>query len=122
MKNVIFNLIILILISVSVKAQIKLNSNIDSLVIKHDSIHFKFQNQLELNNPFGNENRSFVLPGSKQLKLNQNLAVIPNQRARIYADPNFKMPIFKPTFPSNMPVMKPDSSIHYHLRIQKIGK
>lgn len=122
MKNVIFNLIILILISVSVKAQIKLNSNIDSLVINHDSIHFKFQNQLKLNNPFRNEDRSFVLPGSKQFKLNQNLAVIPNQRARIYADPNFKMPIIKPTFQSNMPVMKPDSSIHYHLRIQKISK
>ena len=118
MKNVVFNLFLLILISVSAAAQIKLNSNTDSQVTNNDSIPSKFQNQLKLNNPFGNENHSFVLPGSNQLKLNPNLAVMPNQRTRIYADQNFKMPIFKPSFKSNMPVMKPDTTIHFHLRIK----
>ena len=118
MKTAIFALVVVLLISVSAKAQTRLNSKTDFQVINNDTILPKFQNQLKLNSPFGNENYGFVLPGSNQFKLNQNLAFIPNQRPRIYADPNFKMPIIKPSFQSNMPVMKPDSTVRFHLRIK----
>lgn len=120
MKTPRFILIVVLLISVSATAQTKLNLKTDSLVINNDSILSKFQNQLKLKNPFGNESHRFVFPGNKPFQMNPNLAVIPKQRPSFYADPNFNMPIYKPSFHSNMPVMKPDSSVHYHLRIKKI--
>ncbi|MBA4409641.1 MAG: hypothetical protein Q8S54_11865 [Bacteroidota bacterium] len=122
MKTLRFILIVVLLISVSATAQTRLNLKIDSLVISNDTVLPKLQNQLKLKNPFGSENHRFVLPGNKQFQLNPNLAVIPNQKSRVYADPNFKMPILKPFYYSDMPVVKPDSSIHYHLRIKRLGK
>ena len=119
MKTLKLALIVLILISISATAQTKLNLRTDSLVITNDTVLSKFQNQLILKNPFGSENHRFFLPGNKPFQMNQNLAFIPQQKPSVYADPNFKMPILKPSVHSKMPVMKPDSSIHYHLLIKK---
>ena len=122
MKTFSFILINVLLISVSAMAQTRLNLKTDSLIISNDTVLPKLQNQLKLKNPFGSENHRFDLPGNRQFQLNPNLAVIPNQKTRIYADPNFNMPILKPFYHSNMPVMKPDSSIHFHLKIKKFSR
>lgn len=120
MKTLRLILIVVSLISASASAQNRLNLKTDSLVAASDTILSKLQNQLKLKNPFGSENHRFVFPGNKPFLTNPNLAFIPKQRPLVYAVPNFNMPIIKPSFHSKMPVMKPDSSIHYHLRIQKI--
>ena len=120
MKTPKFILILVLLISVSATAQTKLNLKTDSLVINNDSILYKFQNRLKLKNPFGNESHRFILSGNKPFQINPNLALIPKLRPSVYADPNFNMPVLKPSFHSKIPVMKPDSSIHYYLRIKKI--
>jgi len=120
MKTPRFILIVVLLISISATAQTKLNLKTDSLVITNDTVLTKFQNHLQLKTPFSSENHRFFLRGNKPFQLNQNLAFIPQQRPSVYADPNFKMPILKPSFHSNMPVMKPDTSIHYYLLIQKV--
>jgi hypothetical protein len=119
MKTPRFVLIAVLLISISATAQTKLNLKTDSLVITNDTVFSKHHNQLQLKNPFGSENHRFIFPSNKQFQMNPNLAVIPKQRPSVYADPNFNMSILKPSFHSKMPVMKPDSSIHYHLRIKK---
>jgi len=119
MKTPKFILILVLLISIPATAQTKLNLKTDSLVINNDSLLSKFNNRLKLKSPFGDENHRFILPGNRPLQMNPNLAVIPKQRPSVYADPNFNMPILKPSNHWKMPVMKPDSSIHYHLRIKK---
>jgi hypothetical protein len=119
MKTLKSILILVFIISASATAQTKLNLKTDSLVSTNDTKLYKFRNQLKLKNPFSNESHSFILPGNKPFQMNPNLALIPKQRPSVNADPNFKMPVLKPNYQSNMPVMKPDSSIHYHLLIKK---
>lgn len=119
MKTIRFILILVSLISVSAVAQTKLNIKTDSLVKSNDTILTKHQNQLKIDNLFGNENHRFIYPGNKSWQRNPNLAFVPNNRHRFESDPNFKMPVLKPNYQSKMPVMKPDSSIHYHLLIKK---
>ena len=120
MKTLRFLLIAVVLISASASAQTKLNLKTDSLVISNDTVLNKLQNKLKLKSPFERENQYFFQPGNKPFQINPNLAVIPKQRPSVYSDPNFKMPVLKPSYQSKMPVMKPDSSIHYFLRIKKI--
>jgi hypothetical protein len=59
-------------------------------------------------------------PDFKKFKLDTNLVL--NQRFRTF-DRNRRpgrMPVMNPAFQSNMPVMKPDSTVHFFLRIKKI--
>jgi len=111
MKRIGFLSVICLLMSVALSAQTHLNLKPDSGKIQIDpkTQVFKFENTPP---NYSLKNKSF--------NLNQNLALMPQKRN--YADPNFRMPIVKPEFQSNMPVMKPDSSIHFHLLIQKIRK
>ena len=119
MKTLRSILILVLLVSVSASAQPKFNLKTDSLVIANDTILTKHQSQLKIDNLFGNENHRFVFPKNKSQQLNPNLAFVPNNRQRFESDPNFKMPVLKPNYQSKMPVMKPDSSIHYYLLIKK---
>lgn len=121
MKTAAFIFIAGLLVSGTISAQPKLSLKPDSLLFKIDTIHAPLQNQLNLNNLYGNEKPRLVFPNNKQIQV-PNLAVVPNQKPLRYADPNFRMPVANPGFQSNMPVMKPDSTIHYHLLIKKIGK
>lgn len=60
------------------------------------------------------------VPDFKKFKLDTNLVL--NQRLRTL-DRNRRpgrMPVLNPAFQSNMPVMKPDSSVHFFLRVKKI--
>jgi hypothetical protein len=120
MKTAAFLLIAGLMVSGTISAQTKLFVKPDSLRFKFDTTHVHFQNHMNLNNPYGNEKLQLVFP-NKQIQV-PNLAVVPNQKPLRYADPNFRMPVANPGFQSNMPVMKPDSTIHYHLQIKKIGK
>jgi hypothetical protein len=111
MKTTGFLFIICLLMSATISAQTSLNLKPDSgkIQIELNTRIFKFENI-----------PPSYSPNAKNLILNQNLALMPQKRN--YADPNFRMPVIKPEFQSNMPVMKPDSSVHYHLLIQKIRK
>jgi len=118
MKTPVFFLFIGLLLSLSISAQTKLNFKADSLFFKKDTFH----SQLNLKNPFRNEKPRSLLPNSRYFQPNSNLAVIPDKKQPVFSDPNFRMPLWKPDFQSNMPVMKPDSSVTYFLKIKKIGK
>jgi hypothetical protein len=122
MKTLRFLLIAVVIISASASAQTRLNLKTDSLIISNDSILNKLQNKLRLKSPFERENHYFFRPGNKSFQINPNLAVTPKQQRWVYTDPNSNMPILKPSYQSKMPVMKPDSTIHYHLQIKKIDR
>jgi len=109
MKTAGFLFVVCLLMSLTLSGQTALGLKPDSAKIQTDqnTKGFKFDNtppDYSLNN--------------KSFKRNQNLAL--SRHPRNFVDPNFRMPVVKPEFRSNMPVMKPDSSVHYHLLIKKI--
>jgi len=109
MKTSGFLIVVCLLISLNLSAQTTLGSKPDSAKMKIDTNTkiFKFDN-----------NYPNYFPNNKSFNLNQNLAMTPH--ARNFVDPNFRIPVKKPDFHSTMPVMKPDSMVHYHLLIKKI--
>jgi hypothetical protein len=109
MKTSGFLIVVCLLISLRLSAQTTLDLKPDSAKIKIDpnTKVFKFDN-----------NSQNYFPNNKSFNLNQNLAM--TEQMRNFGDPNFRMPVKKPDFQSNMPVMKPDSTVHYHLLIKKI--
>jgi len=120
MKTFLILLLFAFLVPKSGTSQINLKLKSDTLAVKNDSLLNKFSNRLNFKNPFRNDQYQFVLPDSMQFPLNQNLAVLPNQKSFVYADKKSRMPILKPHNHWNMPVMKPDSNIHFHMQIKKI--
>ena len=115
MKITVFILAIFALISHSLSAQ----SKSDSVKIGFNSYQQILNDTLKLNVPPEGENRQFSF--QKNELQNQNLAQFDGQRS-IVSDQQFRMPILNPGFKSEMPVLKPDSSVHFFLRIKKIGK
>ena len=111
MKTAGFIFVVCLLLSLTLSAQTTLELKPDSTKIQIDP------NTKVLK--FGNTPTNYSL-NNKSINLNQNLALSLHQQN--FADPYFRMPVVKPKFQSNMPVMKPDSSIHFHLLIQKIRK
>jgi len=119
MKLKVFILAIFALITYSLSAQSKQYPKSDSIKIGFNSYQQILNDTLKLSVPSESENRQFLFP--KNELQNQNLAQFDAQRS-IISDPQFRMPILKPGFKSEMPVMRPDSSVHFFLRIKKIGK
>jgi hypothetical protein len=87
----------------------------DTLNLQSDSTQLKFQNQNEIDQP------KLFQPDDRKKPTNYPFAYIPRENSRYLNNPNYRMPIAKPYFESKMPVMKPDSTIHFHLQIKKIG-
>lgn len=117
MKTFGFAILIVFLIADSLPAQTKLNLKADTVAKGIDTLNFsQFQNDLKLD-PFDTKRPELLFPNSSQLKKNPNLALQPNQK--FFRDQNYNMPVIKPHFQSNMPVMKPDSTIHFHLLIKR---
>lgn len=117
MKTFGFAALVMLLISFSLSAQTKLNFQADSVTKGADTLNFsQFQNDLKLD-PFDTKRPKQLFPNSNQLQKNPNLALVPKQK--FFRDHNYNMPVIKPQFKSNMPVMKPDSTIHFHLLIKR---
>lgn len=122
MKNARFIFVVCSLISLSVSAQSKQNQKPDSALINNHSIQHILNDTLKLNIPFGENNLQSPIQKNKLFLPNQDLALIHRNRERLL-NQKFRMPVYHiPRFQSNMPVMKPDSTVHYHLLIKKIGK
>jgi len=119
MKRTIFILAIFALISHSLSAQSKQDSKSDSIKIGFNSYQQILNDTLKLSVPPEGKNRQFLF--QKNELQNQDLAQFDGQRS-IISDRQFRMPILKPGFKSEMPVMRPDSSVQFFLRIHKIGK
>lgn len=92
----------------------------DSLQIVPDS----------LNKPFSRQEFKLKIPQAKEYSVPQNkyflkrkpgesLALKNDSNALFRTIPNHRMPVYRPRYQSKMPVMKPDTSIHYHLQIKK---
>jgi len=111
MKTAGFLFVVCLLMSLTLSAQTTLGSKPDSVKIQIDPNTKGFK--------FDHTPQNYSL-NNKSFNLNQNLAL--TQQLRNFVNPNFRMPVVRPDFQSNMPVMKPDSSIHFHLLIQKIRK
>lgn len=91
-----------------------------ALDLKTDSVQAKtFDKPLKLPQPFTKELPRLVLPENKRLPQNPDLALKRYQEPQLSDNRNTRMPVFRPGYQSNMPVMKPDSSVHYHLRIKR---
>ncbi len=117
MKTFGFTILVILLISCSLSAQIKLIFQADSVTKGADSLKFsQFKNDLKPD-PFDTKRPKQLFPNSKQLQKSPNLALLPKQK--FFRDQNYNMPVTKPHFKSNMPVMKPDSTIHFHLLIKR---
>lgn len=87
----------------------------DTLNLQSDHNHLKSQKQAEIKQP------ELLSPGFRKPQSNYPFAYIPHRNSRYLNNPNYRMPIAKPYFESKMPVMKPDSTIHFHLQIKKIA-
>jgi len=120
MKTAGFILVVCSLISISISAQTKLNQKSDSALINNHSIQRIINDTLKLNIPFGGNNLQSPIQKNKLFAPNQDVALIHRDGEKLL-NQKFRMPVYKiPNFKSNMPVMKPDSSIHFHMLIQKI--
>jgi len=120
MKTIGFILLIGALIGLSVSAQTKKEFKLNSFKKGIDSFQPNFGDSLKLGNPFGENNIQFP-PQKKKFPI-QNQSLARTDSWQTLSDPYFRMPVFKPEYQSNMPVMKPDTSVHYHLLIQKFRK
>lgn len=121
MKTAGFILVVCSLISISISAQTKLNQKSDSLLIKNHSIQHILNDTLNLNIPFGENNLQSPIQKNKLFAPNQDMALIHRNGERLL-NQKFRMPVYNPRFQSNMPVVKLDSAVHYHLLIKKIRK
>ena len=120
MKTIGFILLIGALIGLSVSAQTKKEFKFNSFKKGINSFQPDFGDSLKLGNPFGENN--IQLPSQKKKFPIQNQSLARTDSWQTLSDPYFRMPVFKPEYQSNMPVMKPDTSVHYHLLIQKFRK
>ena len=108
------------LISGMASAQTALDLKTDSINAFNDSVQAKtFDEPLKLPQPFTKELPRLVLPENKRLPQNPDLALKRNQESQLSDNRNTRMLVFRPGYQSNMPIMKPDSSVHYHLRIKR---
>lgn len=122
MKTAGFILVVSSLISISISAQTKLNQKSDVDLINNHSIQHILKDTLKLNIPFGENILQSPIQKNKPFSPNQDMALIHRNGERLL-NQNFRMPVYNiPRFQSTMPVMKPDSMVHYHLLIKKIGK
>ncbi len=113
-------LIVCSLISISIPAQTKSNPESDSIVINPSFQHI-LKDTLKFEIPSGGHHFQTLSPQIKLTDQDQKLALI-QRNGKILQNQNFRMPVYNPRFKSNMPVMKPDSTVHYHLLVKKIGK
>jgi len=120
MKTIGFILLMGAIIGLSLSAQTKQQSKPDSFKMGFNSFQPDFGDSLKFGNPFGENN--IQLPSQKKKFPIQNQSLARTGSWQTLSDPYFRMPVLKPEYQSNMPVMKPDSSIHYHLLIKKIRK
>lgn len=117
MKTFGFAILIVFLIADSLPAQTKLNIKTDTVAKGIDTLNFsQFQNYLKSDSP-DTKRPELLFPNSSQLQKNPNLAHRPKQK--FFRDQNYNMPVIKPHFQSKMPVMKPDSTTHFHLLIKR---
>jgi len=122
MKTVGFILCIGVFFVLSASAQTQKEFKPDSLKIDFDSFHpNNFGDSLKLGNSMGNNNLQLQFQSNKLPRQNQNLAQIESYNQNL-SDSHFRMPVLKLEYQSNMPIIKPDTSIHYHLLIKKISK
>lgn len=122
MKTAGFLLTIGLLISGLLSAQTNFNSQAPSFGLKKDTLNFgQFRDQ-QRQYRFPEQSQLLTVPKNKLFTENPSLAWNRPSEPRVFHDPIFRMPVVKPNFQSNMPVMKPDTSVHYHLLIKKIGK
>lgn len=87
----------------------------DTLNLQSNSTQLKIQNQNEIEQP------KLFQPDDSKKPTNYPFAHVPRRNSRYLNNSKYRMPIVKPDFETNMPVMKPDTTIHFHLRIKKIG-
>lgn len=124
MKTLQVILIIVLLISISVSAQKKLNFSTDSLRVTNDTLNSRLPaDPLKLKNQLENEYPRGIDQGKKQFRFNHPKPLLRQNKTLSHnAERSNQMPVIKPDFRSNMPVMKPDSGIHYHLLIKRIER
>lgn len=92
----------------------------DSLQIVPDSLNKPLlQPELKLKIP---QTKEYSVPQNQYFlkrKPGESLALKSDSNALFRPVPNYRMPVARPKFQSKMPVMKPDTSIHYHLQIKR---
>lgn len=113
-------LILGLIATIQLSAQQKNSPASDSLQIARDSLNRPLSKQeLKIQTPRAKE---YAFPQNKYFlkrKPGESLAFKNDSNAFFRSVPNYRMPVVRPRYHSNMPVMKPDSTIHYHLLIKK---
>ena len=120
MKTKTILLILGLIATLQLSAQQKNSPPTDSLQIVHDSLNQPLSKQeLNLQTPRA---REYTFPQNKYFlkrKPGESLALQNDSNGLFRAIPKYRMPVVRPKYHSKMPVMKPDSTIHYHLLIKK---
>ena len=112
MKTALFILAGCLLTTITLSAQTRQETKIDSIKAGYNSFQHLLNDTLKLTNPFAET--QFQAPARKYNfpRQNQNMALNSNS--------TFRMPVYRPEFKLNMPVKEPDPSVHYFLQIKKI--
>jgi hypothetical protein len=103
-----------VLMSISLSAQTTLKIKGDTLNLRNGFTDQAFKDTIKLGNLFRSGGQPMPIPNGSLSRLNQSLAQSSNRLS--------EMPVFYPNYGQEMPVMKPDSSVHYYLLIKKIRK
>jgi hypothetical protein len=112
MKTRVFVIAILLTISSSLPAQPKGKANLDTIKFGDNLKQKLLSDRFKLEDRFGENNLPLPANSYHFQKQGKNLELVFNQHYN-----GDDMPIVKPDFKSNMPVMKPDSTTHYFIKI-----
>jgi len=116
-------LIFCLLTIFSVSGQTSVAEKSDSLQNELLKPHYKsFENSLKFNNQFPDKHLQIPLPERYTFNRAPEMALKRIPGDRILISPLDRMPIYCPEFQSGMPVMKPDTTIKYHLLIKRINR
>lgn len=112
MKTALFILAGCLLTTITLSAQTRQETKIDSIKAGYNSFQHLLNDTLKLTNPFAET--QFQAPAQKYNfpRQNQNMALNSNS--------SFRMPVYRPEFKPKMPVKQTDPSVHYFLQIKQI--
>ncbi len=103
-----------------VSAQIQFKQKTNSIDLKkYTKCSRLLREPLKLNLPTEKKQHSPGKLNQQLLSANQNLIHTPGFRQPYGGNSRFRMPVLKPQFQSKMPVMKPDSTIHFFIQNKK---
>ncbi|MFA5328736.1 MAG: hypothetical protein WC384_13165 [Prolixibacteraceae bacterium] len=122
MKTYFFILIFGLFLNYGVKAQtLKIDKPDSSAIESIEPKKYQYPNNLKFPNPLAENQLKLQRPEMKNFNRMHQLNRPGQNAPQVIAAQPDRMPVLVPGYRSKMPVYKPDPSVHYFLKIKKIG-